>query len=87
MSEVFKDGGFILDTPQDINFFQVARLCSALKLECKGLKMSRGSVYAHCKRTYGFKGNKEKVLAQMVAMKEKMIADKQASVVDETFLG
>lgn len=68
----------ILDTPDQINFFQVARLCSALKLETIGLKHSRGSVYAYCKRIYGFKGNKAKVLAQMMAMKEKMLADAQA---------
>lgn len=87
MSKILQDGGVILDTPADINFFQVATQCSALKLETLGLRHSRGSVYAFCKKHYGFKGNKEKVLAQMVAMKEKLIADKQASVVNETFLG
>ena len=72
-------GGTILDTKEGINFFQVARLCSALKLEILGLKHSRGSVYAYCKRTYGLKGNKEKILAQMVAMKNKMMQDASAT--------
>ena len=72
------DQAIVLDTPDAINFFQVARLCSALKLEIIGLKHSRGSVYAWCKKQYGFKGNKDKVLAQMVAMKEKMLADHEA---------
>jgi hypothetical protein len=37
---------------------------SALKLEIKGLKMSKGSVYAHIKKTYNLKGGKQKVLDQ-----------------------
>ena len=78
MSNTTFNGGVILDTPDGINFFQVARLCSALKLETMGLKHSRGSVYAWCKNTYALKGNKQKVLAQMIAMKEKMLADKEA---------
>lgn len=73
MSNQFQ-GGIILDTPEDINFFQVATQCSALKLETLGLRHSRGSVYAFCKKQYGFKGTKEKVLAQMVAMKNAMMA-------------
>ena len=42
----------------------------ALKLEIAGLKHSRGSVYAHIKRTYGFKGNKQSVLDQFTAFIE-----------------
>jgi hypothetical protein len=62
------------DTPAGINFFQVATQCSALKLETLGLKNSRGSIYAFCKKQYGFKGNKQAVLTQMIAMKEQLIA-------------
>lgn len=70
----------VLDTPDQINFFQVARLCSMMKLELNtGLKYSRGNVFTHCKNTYGLKGNKEKVFAQMVAMKDKMMADAEAA--------
>jgi hypothetical protein len=47
---------------------QGVRLCAlkgALSLECKGLKHSRGSVYALVKREFGFKGNKLSVLNQL----------------------
>jgi hypothetical protein len=43
----------------------------ALKLELKGLKFSRGSVYAHIKRTYGLRGNKERVYTQFCELCEK----------------
>jgi len=36
----------------------------ALKMECKGLKHSRGSVYKLVKTEFNLKGNKEKVRAQ-----------------------
>lgn len=44
---------------------------SALKLELAGLKMSRGSVYAHIKRTYGLRGNKQSVYTQFCELVEK----------------
>ena len=43
----------------------------ALKLELRGLKMSRGSVYAHIKRTYGLRGNKQSVYTQFCELVEK----------------
>lgn len=43
---------------------------SALKLELKGLKMSRGSVYAHIKRTYGLRGNRQSVYTQFCELVE-----------------
>lgn len=53
-------------TGKGIEGFQLVRLKAALGLEIAGLKNSRGSVYAHVKRTYGFKGNKQKVYNQLV---------------------
>ena len=44
---------------------------AALKLELAGLKMSRGSVYAHIKRTYGLRGNKQSVYTQFCELVEK----------------
>jgi len=44
---------------------------SALKMEIGGLKHSRGSVYAHIKRTYGLKGNKQRVYTQFCELVEK----------------
>jgi hypothetical protein len=40
-------------------------------LEIKGLKFSRGSIYAHIKRAYNLKGNKEKVLKQFEELIER----------------
>lgn len=61
-----------IDTPQEIELFHLSSQKTALKLEMLGMKHSRGSVYAHLKRTHGWKGNKEKVLAQLEALiKEK----------------
>ena len=51
----------------ETRMFQTLAQRAALKLEMKGLKNSRGSVYAHIKRQYGFKGNKAKVLALLDA--------------------
>jgi hypothetical protein len=70
-------GGMMFDTPEKIDFFRLASLKGALKMECAGLRMSRGrSAYATCKADYGLKGNKAKVLAQMEAMVEEAIANK-----------
>lgn len=44
---------------------------AALKLELAGLKMSRGSVYAHIKRTYGLRGSKQSVYTQFCELVEK----------------
>jgi len=45
---------------------RILTLRSALKLECKGLKMSRGrSAYSIVKEEFGFRGSKVKVLAQL----------------------
>ena len=69
----------VFDTPEGINFFQLASRRAALKLEVAGLRHSRGSVYALCKREYGLRGSKARVLEQMDAMIEKAIAEKRAN--------
>lgn len=48
--------------------FHLLQLKYALKLEIVGLKHSRGSVYAYVKKHFGFKGNKQKVLDQLISM-------------------
>lgn len=53
--------------------FQILAMRSALKLEIKGLKHSRGSVYALVKKRFGFKGNKKRVLEQLNAYIEENI--------------
>jgi hypothetical protein len=66
--------GIMIDTPEGIDFFRMASLKGALKLECVGMQLSRGaSAYATCKREYGLKGSKAKVLEQMEALVEKAL--------------
>lgn len=43
---------------------------SALRLELAGMKHSRGSVYAHIKRTYNIRGNKQSVYTQFCELCE-----------------
>lgn len=49
----------------------------ALKLECAGLKFSRGSVYAHVKRLYGLKGNKQKVYEEFARLVDEAIMKRE----------
>ena len=51
--------------------FNMVAQKSALKLEIAGLKMSRGSVYAHIKRTYHLRGSKQRVYTQFCELVEK----------------
>lgn len=60
-------GGIMITGREDIAFYRLLTMRAALSLECKGMHHSRGSVYALVKREFGFKGNKEKVLAQLEA--------------------
>lgn len=48
----------------DPEIFRLFALRSALGLELKGFKHSRGSAYAYIKRTYGLRGNKARVYEQ-----------------------
>jgi hypothetical protein len=49
----------------DPKLFNLLQLKYALRLEIQGIKHSRGSVYAHVKRRFGFRGNKQRVLIQL----------------------
>ena len=64
------EGAIVIDTPSGIEVFQLLRLKAALSLEIKGLKYSRGSVYAYIKRVYGLRGNKQKVYDAFVKICE-----------------
>ena len=57
--------GAITFTGEHIQLFQMITQRSALKLEILGLKHSRGSVYAHIKQQYGFRGSRASVLEQL----------------------
>jgi len=56
----------ILNTPEQINHFRNLTLLSMLKLEIKGLKMSRGkTAYSIIKAQFGIKGSKTAVYNQL----------------------
>ena len=57
--------------PTQPEMFNMLAQKAALKLELHGMKMSRGSVYAHVKRTYGLRGNKQRVYTQFCELCEK----------------
>ena len=60
-----QDGLIVLKTPEAINAFRVLALKSALSMEIQGLKRRGRSVYSIVKEEFGFKGNRQKVLAQL----------------------
>ena len=55
-------------TGQGITDYRARVLLSALKLECLGMKHSRGSVYAKVKRDYSLKGSKQSVYEQLKSL-------------------
>ena len=64
-----------LDTPEAINGYRDLLLYNGLKFEVntarngRAMRLSRGvNCFAIAKRTYGLKGNKEKVLAALKAI-------------------
>jgi uncharacterized protein (DUF2141 family) len=57
-----------ITTPGQINLFRLCTLRTALKLETRGLRMSKGpTALSILKSEYGYKGDRAKVLAQVVA--------------------
>lgn len=59
----------ILDQPEQIEHFRLLTLRQALKLELKGLKMSRGrTAYSIIKSELGLKGSREAVFKQLSAL-------------------
>lgn len=73
------DTAIIIDRPTGIRWFHMRAQLSALKLDIAGLPSSRGSIYAHIKRTYGLKGTKQRVYDQFAVMVE---AAKQEALAD-----
>lgn len=59
-------GSIMVTGKDDIQKFRVLTMRQGLKLELKGMKMSRGrSCYSLVKEQFGFKGNKQKVYDQL----------------------
>jgi hypothetical protein len=67
----------IIDTPEGIAFFRLCQMQSAIKLEMKGLRHSRGSVYALAKREYNLQGNRQSVVDQLQDMIDAAIEAKR----------
>ena len=66
------EDGITIDTPHGIHMYRLFVLRSALKLEIKGLRMSRGATaYSVVKREFGFKGTREAVYTQLCEHIEK----------------
>lgn len=63
--EVFGDGGFAVSGKDNVARYRAVAQKHALKLELRGIRFSRGSVYAQVKKEYGFKGSKQSVLNQL----------------------
>lgn len=58
----------IIETQEQFELYALLRLKSALKLEVAGMKHSKGhSAYGIAKKEFGFKGNKQSVLEQLIA--------------------
>ncbi len=73
-------GGSMMITGEHIPFYRLLVMRQGLQLEIKGIRMSRGrTCYAMAKSEFGFKGNREKVLAQL----EDYIADQRDTLNEE----
>ena len=60
----------VIDTPDGIRHFQMARCIAALKIEVNtGMTLSKGSMLAHVRRQYGVRaGTKKNALKEMLAL-------------------
>ena len=60
--------GGITITGKDIDLYRMLAQKHALSLEIKGLKLSRGSIYAMIKKEYNLKGSKVRVYEQFCTL-------------------
>jgi hypothetical protein len=65
-----------LTTPTQISTYRLATLRTALRLETKGLRISKGPTALSILRGMGYKGNRDKILAQVT----KDVADAMAAM-------
>ena len=57
----------MITTPAEIELFRLCTLRTMLKLEIRGMRRSKAPSALSMLRQMGYKGNREKVLAQVVA--------------------
>jgi len=68
-------GGTVITGKRDIDLLRMNMMIVALRMEIKGLRMTRGrTCYSILKSEYGFKGNKKKVLMLASRLREQMEA-------------
>ena len=60
-----------LDTPEQIAAYRLATLRTGLRLEIKGMRISRGRTCYAILKSMGYKGSREKVLEQVAVDVEK----------------
>ena len=60
-----------LDTPEKIEAYRLATLRTGLRLEIKGMRISRGRTCYAILKSMGYKGSREKVLEQVAVDVEK----------------
>lgn len=73
------DDGFSFDMtrPGAKEYFHLAQLKGAIRLEGRGMRHSSGrSALKHAKDLYGFTGNREKVLDQIVVRMEELLNER-----------
>lgn len=81
--EITQSGAVGFIGSDGVNLFRMMTILRGLKMEAKGLKMTRGmSCLAIAKREFGLKGNREKVLAQFEVLVEQARAS--VAVIDKT---
>lgn len=69
-----------ITTPGQIALYRLATLRTALKLEARGLKISRGPTALSILRSeYGYKGSRDKILAQVTADVAAQMAELEAT--------
>jgi hypothetical protein len=62
------EGGGTTFDASAMPILRLTMMARCLGMEIKGLRMVRHSVYAQAKRELGFRGNKESVLQQLLAL-------------------
>jgi len=57
-----------IDTPEGIEAFRLLSMWSAMRLEALGMRVTNRSVTQMCKKEFGLKGSREKVIAEFEAI-------------------
>lgn len=79
--------GYLITGRRDISLLRLNALVGGLKMELQGMRLTRGrTCYSILKSEYGFKGNKAKVLAQALRLREQTEARRDETPDDEQII-